>query len=241
MLGGITKGADTDDLSEALRRIENGLDTGTYGPGQWAAFLLAATRQPRVERVAISDHVSRVSDKLHLRRGRRTLAFRLGILVEAIATGIGVLLLAIGVGRGSNVFALASAFILMATLQPLIKTSVGQALGIRYSYAYLWGVEPRFKMRYGTYLAAPRWRRVLFHLSGTLGSPFALWLVGSLATRKMTVTASICTALFWVLVGIQVIPFAAGLAGLRRLGPVGPVTVASGGGAGVELREAFLN
>ncbi len=133
---------------------------------------------------------------------------------------------------------LVSAVILATTLQPVIKTSIGQALGIRYSYAYLRGVEPRFKMRYGTYLAASRWRRVLFHLSGTVGSPLALWLVSSLAAQNLKVV-SICNALFWIIVGMQVIPFVAGLSGLRRLGPIGLVRVTSGGGAGVELREAL--
>ncbi len=49
-----------------------------------------------------------------------------------------------------------------------------RALGIAYDYAYLFHIEPRFKMSYGTYLAAPRWARIVFHLSGIVGSPLGL-------------------------------------------------------------------
>jgi len=188
----------------------------------------------------MAAHVSRVSDKLHLRGGRRTLSFGLGITAESFATAIGVLLLIIGLVQISNALVAASALILAATFQPLIKTSVGQVLGIRYSYAYLWCLEPRFKMRYGTYLTASRWRRVLFHLSGTVGSPLALWLVSSLAAQSLKVAASICNTLFWITVVMQVIPFVAGLSGPRRLGAIRLVRLTSGGGAGVELREALL-
>jgi hypothetical protein len=38
------------------------------------------------------------------------------------------------------------------------------------------GIEPRLKMKYGSYVAAPRWARTLLHLAGTLGYAFGALL-----------------------------------------------------------------
>jgi len=226
-------------LSDALQEIENELDAGTHRSGTWGAFLRAASHSTREQRIAVADHVSRVSDKLHLQDGRRALSFKLGITMEALAAVIGVFLLTSGLGRASNALVFASAVILVFSLQPLVKISVGQALGIRYSYAYLWGGELCFKMRYGTYLAASRGRRVLFHLSDTVGSPLALWIVSSLTAGKLMVTSSICMDVFWVMVCIEVILFVAGIIGLQRLARLARVT--SAGLAGHELRGALMD
>jgi hypothetical protein len=227
----------SETLTQKLTEIEAALDRGVYRPGPWAAFLRHAERCPARQRAAIADDVSRVSDKLHQRQPRRTLSFATAIGVELAATLIGVALLAVGITATSSAAVVAAAVVLTTTFQPLLKVFVGSVLGIRYSYAYVRGIEPRFKMRYGTYLAAARWKRVALHLSGTLGSLLALWLVWSLALPELPTTAALCGVAFWIVVGMNVVPFVAGLAGVRRLGPVGPTNSTSGGAAALELRQ----
>ena len=170
-----------EGLAEALDRIQSQLDEGAYRPGLWAEFLRAAEGRPRAQRLILADRASRVSDELHRRRHPLTFSFRRGLSLELTATAVAVALLELGLRGPSAGFVLAAAIILSVTLQPLLKIAVGHLLGIRYSYFYVWGhYEPRFKMRYGTYLCAERWRRVLLHLSGTVGSPLACWWLKSL-------------------------------------------------------------
>jgi len=229
----------SEPLTRTLASIEAALDQGVYRPGPWAAFLRDAESRSAAERAANAADVSRVSDKLHQRRPRRILSFRTAIRVELAATAVGGAVLAAGLAGTSTVAVLAAAVVLMTTLQPLVKVSAGRVLSIRYSYAYIRGIEPRFKMRYGTYLAAPRWRRIALHLSGTVGSLLALWLVRRLALPELPGTAAVCGVAFWIVAGMNAVPFLAGLAGVRRLGPVGPVNSTSGGAAALELRAAL--
>jgi len=224
-------------ISATLSEIERQLDDGVYHPGPWAAFLRAADSRPREERAALADQVSRVSDKLHRRGHPRTLPFWSGLLLEAAATAVGVTLLQSGLQRESGVQVLAAAIILTTTLQPLVKIAAGTLLGIRYSYFYIWGrYEPRFKMRYGSYLCAERWRRVLLHLSGTLGSPLAFWWVSMRSETVLPGVSAVCVLLIWLLVSVQVLTFSLGMSGGRRLARVGWVT--SGGAAARELRAS---
>ena len=104
---------------------------------------------------------------------------------------------------------------------------------------FFFGFEPRFKMRYGTYLSAERWRRVLLHLSGTVGSPLAFWRVALRTEEALPGASATCRALFLLLVAVQVLTFSLGIAGVRRLGPLGAVRHTSGGAAAYELREAM--
>ncbi len=235
---GPTLGGAADELGSALQRIESQLDEGTYRPGPWAKFLRAAEGRPRAERLRLADQASRVSDKLHRRRHPRTFSSRLGLSLELVATVVALVLLEAGLRGPSGGCVLAAAIVLTVTLQPLIKIAVGYLLGIRYSYFYIWGnYEPRFKMRYGTYLCADRWRRVLLHLSGTVGSPLAFWWVSVRAAAVVPRVSAICEGLFWLLVGIQVLAFLAGISGVRRLARVGWIT--SGGAVARELRASM--
>lgn len=187
----------------------------------------------------MAPDVSRVSDKLHQRRHPARLPSWVGLAFEAAGTAAGIGLLEWGLGRAHPSSVIASSIILTITLQPLIKIAVGSLVGIRYSHFFFFGIEPRFKMRYGTYLSAERWRRVLLHLSGTVGSPLAFWWVALRAEATMPRTSSICWGLFLLLVAIQVLAFSLGIAGVRRLGSLGAVRHTSGGAAAYELREAL--
>jgi hypothetical protein len=159
-----------------LSQIENELAEGVYRPGGWAGFLRVARWPPRAERLAMSPDVTRVSDKLHKRRHAFRLPFWVGLAEEAAGTVVGGALLEAGLDRRSTAFVIASAVILTITLQPLVKIAVGCLIGIRYSHFFFFGAEPRFKMRYGTYLGAERWGRVLLHLSGGIGIPLPIRL-----------------------------------------------------------------
>ena len=181
--------------------------------------------------------MTRVSDKLHRRKHALRFSFWVGLTFEAVGTAACVALLEAGLDRRSTGLVMVSSVILTITLQPLIKIAVGYLIGIRYSHFFFFGVEPRFKMRYGTYLNAERWGRVLFHLSGTVGSPLAFWWVAARAEGVVPRASAVCEVLFLLLVGVQVVTFMLGLAGTRRLGPLGLLRHTSGGGAAYELRE----
>ncbi len=228
-----------EELRSSLQQIEASLDSGSYQPGPWAAFLREAARRPMPERAALADDISRVSNKLHQRHGRKTFPLLPALLLEAAATVAGGWLLRIGLKRRSPLTTAAATLLWLFTFQPLIKVAAGSLLGIRYAYSYAQGLEPKFKMRYGSYLAAPRWKRTLTQAAGMVGAPLALWLVSSLTRLHMPRTSAVCKGLCWFMAATQLIAFLAGLAGVRRFGKVELVRAMSGGAAGGEIRDAF--
>jgi hypothetical protein len=115
---------------------------------------------------------------------------------------------------------------------------VGYLLGVEYEYAYFFGVEPRFKMRFGDYIAAPRWARIVLHLSGTVGSPFGAWLAMICMPSDLRIAINVSFAIFLLVVVINVAEFVAALAGVTKLGPFRAI-FSSGGSAALELREAL--
>lgn len=187
-------------------------------------------------RLALAPDVTRVSDKLHQRKHPTRFPLWVGLVSEAIGVAAGVGLLELGLGRAHTGLVITAAIILTIALQPPIKIATGFLVGVRYTHFFFFGVEPRFKMRYGTYLSAARWRRVLLHLSGTVGSPLAFCWVALRAGETMPRASAICWALFLLLVAVQLTAFLLGLAGVRRLGPLGAVRHTSGGAAACEIR-----
>ena len=228
------------ELRERLLMIERALDAGEYRPGRWTAFLRAARAQSRPVRQALAEDVSRVSMKLHRRHPIRTCAVGTAVGIEVAATVAGGALLWLGLVTASNAAAIMAVVIWITTFEPLLKVTVGLLLGVRYDYAYLGGIEPRFKMRYGTYLAASRPVRILLHLSGCVGSPLAAWVVGRLARVRLPVAASVATGFFWTIVAVNAGLFLAGLAGVERVGTF-RVSLSSGGTAGAELHEGLAS
>jgi hypothetical protein len=214
------KRASMDELRTQLVAIEADLDAGSYRVGAWDELVRRIRRRPQQERRALAADVSRASRKLHARNGLRTVSLPTGIACEVLATAAGGVTLGIGRATGSSLAAVAAAVIWITTFQPLVKVLVGALLGVRYEYAYLRGIEPRFKMRYGTYLVAPRWARIVVHLSGTVGSPLAAWLVGKSIQARLVPVAGICMVLFWAIVALNALLFGLALIGLRRIGPI---------------------
>ncbi len=226
------------DLRERLAAIERAVDDGTYRPGPWHALIHDVRNSMFFERAAIADDLSRVSRKLHLRKPRRRVAMNIGLLMEIAATMIGGMLMILGVAVHWGALAFLGALLWMVALEPLIKLMVGRAMGVQYDYFYLLGIEPRLKMRYGTYLSRPRLLRIIVHLSGTIGSPLAAWLTYWMLSRAQPGAAALCFGAFWVLLIINVVNFVAPLFGVHRIGPV-PLSMTSAGSAAIEIREGL--
>ena len=230
---------DTTAVRNGLARIEAALDAGEYRPGPWAALVARVRMLPAAVRRALSDDLSRVSDKLHGRLPRPTMSVAGALAVELSVTVLAVGLCGWGLEQSSGVVVVAAGLVLVGSLQPLVKVGTGLLLGIRYSYAFLLGVEPRFKMRYGTFLAAAPTSRVLLHLSGTVGSPLAAWLVGRAAAAAGLVgAATVCGIVFWGIVVVNLLPVVAVVAGMKKIGPI-VLRETSGGAAMIELKVAL--
>lgn len=229
--------SELPQLYKRLETIEDDVEAARYRPGPWETLLRELRERPRVEREEIADAVARVSRKLHMRGGRRTIEVGNAITVELAATIAGAVILIVAFATSSTLLAIVSASIWATTFQPLIKFACGRALGVRYDYAYLYGVEPRLKMDFGSYIAAPRAARILLHLSGTVGSPLAVLIVWLLLPPGLTLARVLCWYGMWVLIGINAVTLVAGLAGIRRLGGF-RMRDSSSGAAAAELREA---
>jgi hypothetical protein len=225
-------------IRDRIAAIERQIDDQSYRPGPWDQLLKDARMLGREDREALKEEITRVSGKLHRRDGKRTLSLTTGVAAETVLTLVGGILIVLAVHNHSNLLAIIAAAIWTMTFQPLVKLAVGYLLGVGYEYAYFNGAEPRFKMRFGDYLAAPRWARILLHLSGTIGSPLGAWLVMVCLPSDLRVAIDVCWAIFWIVVMVNVAGFMVALAGVRKLGPM-KASASSGGVAAMELREAL--
>jgi len=226
------------ELLARIEQVEGEIDADRYRPGPWTLVVASLRGAPQPIRESLSADVSRVSRKLHLRGGRATMPVAAAITIESIALAVGGTMAAAGCLAASNVLALTGGAIAVTALQPIVKVAAGRMLGVGYEYAYLKGMEPRFKMEYGSYLSRPRGARVLFHLSGSIGSPAAALAVALFARGRIPLTAEISWAAFWVMAAINVASLALGLAGIGRIGPLRTADT-SCGVAGAEIREAI--
>lgn len=193
---------------------------------------------PIATRRELSDDLSRVSRKLH-ERGKRTFTVTAAYTAEIVLAVAGAIVLAFGAHLQSTLLVILAALIWTTAFQPLVKVGVGQLLGIGYEYAYLYGVEPRFKMRFGEYLAKPRYARLLLHLSGMIGSPLGACLPILFIDPSMKIAEYVCWAIFWVVAAINIGSFIAMLTGLARKAGAIRLADGSGGSAAIEVREAL--
>jgi hypothetical protein len=226
-------------LCAQLDAIEQSIDGGTYRAGTWQRFLEQAARATPEERRSLEEAVTRVSEKLHARKGGRRLTAPRGLAFESLATVLGLLVLAGGAASERASLVAVAAVVLGTALQPLLKTSTGIALGMDYAYAYLWRGEPRFKLRFGSYLAAPRWRRVVLHLSGTLGTPIATALCSAVATPSQPMLGRVLAWLAALHLLFQAAILVLAGAGVHRMPLLGILRLTSAGAAGFELRGAL--
>jgi hypothetical protein len=233
------KGPLPDPLSDQIVAIEREVDSTSYRAGPWARLVNEVRALPIAERRSVAENLSRISRKLHQRGGRGTISVRAGYLAEVGLAIAGAVVLALGTRHQSNLLVIVSAVLWTIAFQPLVKVTVGYLLGVRYEYAYLYGIEPRFKMRFGQYLAQARYVRLLLHLSGTIGSPMGAWLPTVFVDPSLRIAIYVCWGLFWTVVVINVAGFVAVLTGVRsRVGSI-RLRDSSGGAAALELREAL--
>lgn len=226
------------ELCAELSSIEQDLRQGVYKKGRWSRVLAQVRALPASQRRALGDQVTRVSDLMHRRKGYPRLPLGVALSAEVAAGLAGAALADQAARRRSTVLAMAALGLGATSLEPLVKIAVGAALGIGYSDAYLWkGVEPRFKMQYGSYLAACRGARATFQLTGTLGSPFAAAALARKLRGKLPVAARICEVAFWLGVGTNLVFLGAGLLGQKKVLGV-PVSASSAGAAARELLAA---
>lgn len=227
-------------LRDRIAAIDQALDSGQYRAGPWDALLRDVRALPEPGRALLADDLSRVSRKLHQRHRWRTLPVTAALAAELALAIAGSVLLILGVRHGSNLLVILTAALWSVAFQPLIKVTTGLLLGATYDYAYLYHLEPRFKMTYGQYLAAPRWARIIIHLSGMIGSPLGLWLPTVWVTDYLPVAIYTCRSFFWLIVLINAGSFLAGLCGIRKIGSFRLRLIDSSGGmAALELREAL--
>ena len=226
------------ELRRRLEAIEEDVETGRYRPGPWEALLRSLRSRPSAERQQIAEGVGRVSRKLHLRVSRRTIDINVAIVLELAATLLGGLVIVLAISLVSNVIALIGAVIWITTFQPLVKFGCGRAVGVRYDYAYLYGVEPRLKMDYGSYLASSRAARIVLHLSGMVGSPLAAWFIANVLPPEMGLAKKLCWYAMWALITTNVVTLVVGLLGFRRIGGF-RMRDSSSGAAASEMREGL--
>jgi hypothetical protein len=225
-------------LRDRISAIEQSLDGNCYRPGPWDSVVRAARGLDREARMELAGDLSRVSRRLHQRHHWRTLNFSTALFIEFALAVTGCILLIFAVRYDSNLLVLLAAALLSVAFQPLIKVTTGLLLGVSYDYAYLYHVEPRFKMTYGKYLAAPRWARIMLHLAGTIGSPLGVWLPTVFASRHLLAAICVCWAFFWLFVLINLASFLVVLSGIYRIRGF-RLLDSSGGMAALELREAL--
>src|SRR5208282_2239411 len=199
--------AARDGIRERIAAIQREVAEGRYHPGPWEALLRDTRMLPRAERALLADEISTVSRKLHDRAGYTTMSLMTGLAAEIALSLVGAVFIIFAAKQHSiwlaDLFVILAAAIWMMTFQPLFKVGVGSLLGVKYEYAYLFGAEPRFKMRYADSLAAPRWALIVLHLSGMIGSPLGVWLPTICIGKDLWVAADFCWVVFWIVVAVN--------------------------------------
>jgi hypothetical protein len=203
-------------IDQQIEEIDLALDENRYRVGSWQKLVEDIEALDRPERIEISRSISELGNKLHRRHGFLRLPFVAGLLVEIILVAFGTTILVMG--SEPLLLATAGSLALILSMQPFLKILTGLALGIRYAYVFLFYVEPRFKMQYGTYLSLNPLRRIVFHTSGVIGTPLAL-LFALYMLQGYGLVMFWGWVLFWGAIALQVVPFFAELAGLKKVGP----------------------
>ena len=185
----------------------------TYVPGTWQRVLVEISNLDETTRESLKSRISEISDALHGRHGYKRFNFLAAYLLEMsmIATAIGLAC------TSSMLLHLIATLFLAVALQPALKVTSGLMLGVRYSYAYLWHFEPRFKMMYGDYIACPRWRRLIFQFSGCVGTPFAM-VIGMTLLQDAFFLFWLCALGLVAFSLMQLAAFIAAIMGVERVG-----------------------
>lgn len=198
---------------KALLEIRTDLHQNNYKPGPWHKLTKLLAKAPAGERAEVSELVSEVSNLLHSRKYKFRAPFLVGYAAEWI-----ILVLSITLMQADHLLLrLASVGLLALCLQPMLKVTAGLLLGVRYAYVYLWYIEPRFKMAYGTYMQLGPARQCALHFAGSLGTPAAL-MVGIFLLNDSFWLQALCLAGFCGALGLQIGAFVLVMIGVRKVG-----------------------
>ena len=202
------------EVRQVMDRIEDSLDSGTYCVGDWQKCVNELKRLGQDSTLMLSQDLTRISNKLHRRNQYPEAPMWTGLALEYLLLVMSMLAMT----AESTSVRLASIIALALCLQPLIKISMGMLLGVRYAYVYLWYIEPRFKMRFGTYHHLARWKKLILQLAGSVGTPVAL-LVGWRVLGDAPMLSMLCLAGALTAALMQVTAFTAVWLGVRKVGP----------------------
>ena len=202
------------EVRQMLDRVERDLDSTTYRVGDWQKCLKSLKSLELGENPLLSQDLTRVSNKLHRRNGFFEAPAWIGFIFEYLLLAASLLAMT----ADSILLRIASVVILALCLQPLIKTFTGLLLGVCYSYVYLWYIEPRFKMQFGSYHELVLWKKLLLQLSGSVGTPIAL-LVGWRTLADAPLLSILCLGFAAIAALMQVAAFVAVWCGVRKVGP----------------------
>lgn len=225
-------------ISQQIDDIGQALSENRYRVGSWQKLVADIEALGRDERAEISGLISELGNKLHQRHGFPRIPFVAGFLVEITLLLLGTYILVIG--SESLLLALAGSLALILSMQPFLKILTGLMLGVRYAYVFLFFIEPRFKMQYGTYLSLSRMQRIIFHTSGVIGTPLALFLAIQML-QGFELPMFWGWVLFWGAVALQVVPFFAEWMGLRKVGPYRLAVVTGAATIATEIKKLLAD
>jgi hypothetical protein len=221
-------------ISQQIGEIEQALYEKRYKVGSWQKLVEEVDGLGRDERAEISGLVSALGNKLHQRHGFPSIPFVVGFAAEIALMVFGTYVL---LTRSESLgLTLAGSLALILSMQPLLKILTGLLLGVRYAYAFLFYVEPRFKMQYGTYLSLTSMQRIAYHTSGVIGTPLALLLAIQML-QGFDLPMIWGWILFWGAVTLQVVPFFAELVGLKKVGPFRLALLTGAATAATEMKK----
>ena len=225
-----------DQIRSELLQIERAINDNTYKPGRWQRLLNSLYVLDRTLLRNLKPNISHVSNRLHSRNNFLTFSFLPIYLGELVLCG-----LAVNLSQSTNLIERIIATALFAlTLQPLLKITTGIAIGVRYSYAYLWYVEPRFKMQYGDYVSRQPWQRMLLHLMGSLGTPIAMYIGINLLSDN-DILSFLCVVGFVAVTLMQIGALVAALLGVRKVGGFVLHQLTTPAMLGVEIKTSLAN
>ncbi|MFT7245166.1 MAG: hypothetical protein ACI82A_002531 [Candidatus Azotimanducaceae bacterium] len=217
---------------DELEAIDLAIANGTYKKGRWQRIVRELQGLPPVSRKTLSMLVTRVSDHLHKENEFPSLPVAVGFAAEVVLFIAACLLLL----EPSIWLRLLGVAALALCLQPSIKILTASILGVRYSYVFLWYVEPRFKMQFGSYLARSPGQKMLINAMGSIGTPIAL-AIGFVALRDVPWLSLLCLAGLVGATVMQIGAFIAALMGVRKVGPFLLTTLTTPATLGAQVRE----
>lgn len=225
-------------INQQIEEIEIALDEKRYRVGSWQKLVEEVEALSSDERAEISGLISELGNKLHQRHGFPSVPFVCGFLGELMLMVFGTFVLVIG--SESLLLTLAGSLALILSMQPFLKILIGLLLSVRYAYVFLFYVEPRFKMQYGTYLSLTAVQRIIYHTSGVIGTPLALLLAIQML-QGFDLPMIWGWVLFWGAVALQVVPFSAELMGLKKVGPFRLTVFTGAATIATEMKKLFAD